>query len=87
MAVASEQAHRAERFPLHAELEIYNGRETRTGMVMDVSKDGMFVATDQRFHVGQSFPARLLLAKPLAVTCVVARIVPGRGVGLRYFVV
>ncbi len=83
--MATETRH-SPRYPLHAELEIRSPRGIVPAQVMDISREGMFIATRESFSVGQTFPARLRLTTPLTVTCVVARVLPGRGIGLRYVV-
>ena len=83
-SVATQE--RSPRYPLHAELDIRSERGIIPAFVTDVSRDGMFVSTHESFRVGQSFQARLRLAKPLLVKCVVARVVPGRGIGVRFMV-
>lgn len=84
-ATVAETRH-SPRYPLHAELHIRSESGVVPAFVTDVSREGMFVATRERFTVGQSFHARLHLAKPLMVKCVVARVVDGRGVGVRFMV-
>ncbi len=85
MPVAVE-ARRSPRYALHAELLIRSDEGIIPAQVIDVSREGMFIATHESFAVGQGFEARLCLAKPLKVTCIVARIVPDRGIGVRYVV-
>jgi len=84
-ATVAETRH-SPRYPLHAELDIRTEQGIVPAFVTDVSREGMFVATRERFALGQSFQARLHLAKPLMVKCIVARIVAGRGVGVRFVV-
>ncbi len=81
----AEQRH-SPRYALHAELDIRTERGVVPAFVTDVSREGMFVSTRQRFTVGDSFQGRLCLAKPLNVTCIVARVLPGRGIGVRFVV-
>jgi len=82
-ATVAEMRH-SPRYPLHAELDIRTEQGIVPAFVTDVSREGMFVATRERFALGQSFQARLHLAKPLMVKCVVARVVARRGVGVRF---
>lgn len=85
VTVATE-ARRSPRYPLHAELEIRTTRGVIPAQVIDISREGMFIATREQLAPGDTFQARLRLAKPLTVTCIVSRVLPGRGVGLRYVV-
>lgn len=85
MTVAAE-ARRSPRYPLHTELEIRSADGIVPAQVIDISREGMFIATRAPLAVGDTFEARLRLAKPLLVHCEVARILPGRGFGLRYVV-
>lgn len=85
MTVAAEARH-SPRYPLHTELEIRSERGIIPAQVIDISREGMFVATREPLALGDTFEARLRLAKPLTLTCVVSRVLPGRGVGLRYVV-
>jgi len=80
------EARRSPRYPLHTELEIRSARGIIAAQVIDISREGMFIATRAPLAVGDTFEARLRLAKPLVVQCEVARILPGRGFGLRYVV-
>lgn len=84
-ATVAETRH-SPRYALHAELDIRGEGGIIPAFVTDVSREGMFVATREHFTIGQSFQARLHLAKPLMVKCVVARIVDGRGIGVRFMV-
>jgi len=83
--VAAE-ARRSPRYSLHTELEIRSQDGVIPAQVIDISREGMFIATRQELLPGQTFQACLRLTKPLNVTCVVARVLPGRGVGLRYVI-
>jgi len=86
MGAAVAETRHSPRYPLHAELDIRTEQGIVPAFVTDVSREGMFVSTRERFSIGQSFQARLHLAKPLMVKCVVARVVAGRGVGVRFVV-
>lgn len=80
------EARRSPRYTLYAELEIRSADGVIPAQVLDISREGMFVATRQELLPGQTFQACLRLSRPLTVTCVVTRVLPGRGAGLRYVV-
>ncbi len=75
------------RFPRHAvnaPVEIEWGSGTLHAKATDISLGGMFLKTTDPLWVNASFSARVLLAEPLPVDCVVRRVVPGTGMGVQF---
>jgi len=83
-ADAQNERRRAPRYPFDGGLEIDWGSTTIQGKVLELSADGMFIETHDPLWVGARFSSRLFLEPPLAVDCVVRRVVPGRGMGLSF---
>ena len=79
-----DERRRAPRYPFDGGLEIDWGSTTIQGKVLELSADGMFIETHDPLWVGARFSSRLFLEPPLAVDCVVRRVVPGRGMGLSF---
>lgn len=83
-ANAQHERHRAPRYPFEGGLEIDWGSTTIRGKVLELSAEGMFIETHETLWVGARFTSRLFLEPPLAVDCVVRRVVPGHGMGLSF---
>ncbi|MBI1750403.1 MAG: PilZ domain-containing protein [Acidobacteria bacterium] len=61
----------------------FEGKAFRAFMT-DISADGMFVVAANPLWVGATFHARLHIADPIRVKCVVRRVVVGRGMGVLF---
>jgi len=72
----------APRYPFRADLEIEWGSAVLHGRTRDISSNGMFIEAPDPLWVGAGFSARLNLAQPLRVDCLVRRIEPGYGMGV-----
>ena len=60
-------------------LEIEWGSSTLTGMVRDISPQGLFVELTPPLWLGATFSARLMLNPVLQLNCTVRRVEPGKG--------
>ncbi len=83
-ADAQHERRRAPRYSFDGGLEIDWGSTTIQGKVLELSAGGMFIETHDPLWVGARFSSRLFLEPPLAVDCVVRRVVPGHGMGLSF---
>ncbi|HTT32687.1 MAG TPA: PilZ domain-containing protein [Methylomirabilota bacterium] len=72
----------APRYPFRADLEIEWGSAVLRGRTRDISANGMFIEALDPLWVGAGFSARLNLAQPLRLNCMVRRIEPGAGMGV-----
>ena len=72
------------RFPIQFDVELQWGFEVLPALITDVSAGGMFIATSNPLWVGASFTARVALAEPLELHCVVRRVLPGKGMGVLF---
>jgi len=72
----------APRYPFRADLEIEWGSAVLRGRTRDISSNGMFIEASDQLWVGAGFSARLNLAQPLKIDCMVRRIEPGHGMGV-----
>lgn len=82
--MSNAERRRHPRIPLHAQVEIEWGSEILRGVATDISQGGLFIETSDPLWVGAAFSGRVLLADPLAVECVVRRVVPGQGMGVEF---
>jgi len=72
------------RYGFQADLDIeFEGKAFRA-FLTDISADGMFVVAANPLWVGAIFIARLQIADPLRVKCVVKRVMVGRGMGVEF---
>jgi hypothetical protein len=71
-------------FHVHAEL-VWQSRRS-WGRVVNISQGGMFIEVENPFRVNTVFSAYLALNAPLHLICKVARISPGRGIGVSILV-
>ena len=78
------ERRRFPRYPFQSDVELQWGFETLPALITDVSVGGMFIATNNPLWVGASFTARMVLAEPLALNCVVRRVLPGKGMGVLF---
>lgn len=58
--------------------------KTFRAFMTDISADGMFIVAANPLWVGAVFKARVHVADDLRVTCVVKRVMVGRGMGVRF---
>jgi c-di-GMP-binding flagellar brake protein YcgR len=58
--------------------------QTLRTLLTDISMGGMFLATNKPLWVGSACSVQLLLGEPLRVNCEVQRVIPGRGMGVRF---
>ncbi len=72
------------RYGVQFDAKIESGTEASPAFVTDISMEGMFLVTDTPLLVGASFTARVLLHPPLVLPCVVRRVLPGRGMGVKF---
>ncbi len=78
------ERRRHPRYGFQGEAEIEWGSATLKAMVSDISQGGMFVVAANPLWVGATFAARLLMEQPIAMDCVVRRVLPGRGMGVEF---
>lgn len=86
LAGTEHERRRSPRYPFDGVLEIEWGSATLAGRVRDISSGGMQVEIADPLWIGASFSARLALDTPLRLDCVVARVEPGRAMGIRFVV-
>lgn len=72
------------RYPIQFDVELQWGFEVLPALITDISLAGMFIATNNPLWVGASFTARVALAEPLELHCVVRRVLPGKGMGVLF---
>ncbi len=78
------ERRRFPRYGFQADAEIEWGSSTLRAMISDLSEGGMFVIAANPLWVGATFAARLILEQPVAIECVVRRVLPGRGMGVEF---
>ncbi len=79
--MTTSERRRFPRYPVQADVEVQWGFEVLPALCTDLSQGGMFIATTNPLWVGAAFTARLLLAEPLTLNCLVRRVLPGKGMG------
>jgi len=79
-----EERRRFPRYGFQADVEIeFEGKVFRAFMT-DISAQGMFVVAANPLWVGASFGARLRIADPIRVRCLVRRVMVGCGMGVQF---
>lgn len=78
------ERRRHPRYPFQSDVEMQWGFEKLSALITDISLGGMFIATNNPLWVGASFTAQVLLGEPLALHCVVRRVLPGKGMGVLF---
>ncbi len=78
---------RSPRYAFRARLDVEWGSTALPAEVCDLSQNGMLLQTSQPLWVGATFKARMALAEPLVMDCVVRRVVPGQGMGVEFVAV
>ena len=73
---------KARRYRFDAPVRIYWGSVGCEVRVRDVSEQGLFLETATPLLVGAVFSAKMPLAPPLRMDCVVRHIQPNRGMGV-----
>ena len=82
--MTSIERRRHPRYTCSTELEIEWGSEILRASVKDISGSGMFISIAEPLWMRAEFSARIPLAQPLVLDCVVRRIEPGRGMGVEF---
>lgn len=82
MSLASKR--RSPRYSFSARLDVEWGSTALRAEVSDLSREGMMLRMPQPLWVGATFKARMALAEPLVVDCVVRRVLPGQGMGVEF---
>ena len=72
------------RYGFQSDVELLIGSDVQAAFITDLSMGGMFIATTTPLHVGTACTARILLDPPLLLSCVVRRVIPGRGMGVSF---
>lgn len=72
------------RYGFQADVDIEIEGKAFRAFLTDISADGMFVVAANPLWVGAVFTARLQIADPLRVQCVVKRVMVGRGMGVKF---
>jgi hypothetical protein len=67
-----------------ATLEIEWGSSTLTGVVRDIGPRGLFALLMPPLWIGAAFSARLMLNPPISLNCMVTRVEPGSGIGIKF---
>jgi c-di-GMP-binding flagellar brake protein YcgR len=81
---SGDERRRYPRYGFQADVDIeFEGKAFRA-FLTDISADGMFVVAANPLWVGAAFTARLQIADPLRVKCVVKRVMVGRGMGVEF---
>jgi c-di-GMP-binding flagellar brake protein YcgR len=79
-----EERRRYPRYGFQADVDIeFEGKAFRA-FLTDISADGMFVVAANPLWVGAVFYARLHIADPLHIKCLVKRVMVGRGMGVEF---
>ncbi|MCL4524420.1 MAG: PilZ domain-containing protein [Acidobacteria bacterium] len=79
-----EERRRYPRYGFQADVDIEIEGKSFRAFLTDISADGMFVVAANPLWVGAVFTARLQIADPLHVKCVVKRVMVGRGMGVEF---
>jgi hypothetical protein len=74
----------APRYPFRAGLLVEWGSALLRAEVTDVSSRGMFIEMPSPLWIGAQFRAKMALADPVELECVVRRVVPARGMGVEF---
>jgi len=82
MGFKSPERRRAPRYHCRVVLEIEWGSARLKARTYDISASGMFIEAEDVLWVGAGFRARLAADSPLWLECFVARVEPGRGMGV-----
>jgi len=79
-----DERRRYPRYGFQADVDIeFEGKAFRA-FLTDISADGMFVVAANPLWVGAVFTARLHIADPLRIKCIVKRVLVGRGMGVAF---
>ena len=78
---------RSPRYTFRARLDVEWGSTALRAEVCDLSREGMQLSMPQPLWIGATFKARMALAEPLEVDCVVRRVLPGQGMGVEFVAV
>jgi c-di-GMP-binding flagellar brake protein YcgR len=79
-----EEKRRYPRYGFQADVDIEIEGKMFRAFMTDISADGMFVVAANPLWVGAVFTARLHIADPLSVKCLVKRVMVGRGMGVKF---
>jgi PilZ domain-containing protein len=82
LGVSSSERRRAPRYQCRVVLEIEWGSARLKARTYDISASGMFIEAEDVLWVGAGFRARLATDSPVWLECFVARVEPGRGMGV-----
>ena len=81
---SGDERRRYPRYGFQADVDIeFEGKAFRA-FLTDISADGMFVVAANPLWVGAEFMARLHIADPLRIKCLVKRVMVGRGMGVEF---
>lgn len=72
------------RYGIQLDVEIGSGPEVWPAFLSDIGMGGMFVVTSTPLLVGASCTVRVLVDPPLVFSCLVRRVLPGRGMGVMF---
>jgi hypothetical protein len=86
-AMSLSSMRRSPRYSFSARLDVEWGSTALRAEVCDLSREGMMLRMPQPLWVGATFKARMALAEPLVVDCVVRRVLPGQGIGVEFVAV
>ena len=84
MSYTGDERRRYPRYGFQADVDIEFDGKTFRALMTDISADGMFIVAANPLWVGAVFRAHLHIADQLRVTCVVKRVMVGRGMGVRF---
>jgi c-di-GMP-binding flagellar brake protein YcgR len=79
-----DERRRFPRYGFQADVDIEIDGKTYRAFLTDISADGMFVVAANPLWVGATFLARLHIADPIHVKCLVKRVMVGRGMGVKF---
>ncbi len=78
------EKRRYPRYGFQADVDIEIEGKAFRAFMTDISAGGMFVVATNPLWVGAVFQARLHVAAPLRVKCLVKRVMVGRGMGVLF---
>jgi c-di-GMP-binding flagellar brake protein YcgR len=79
-----DEKRRYPRYGFQADVDIEIEGKAFRAFMTDISAGGMFIVAANPLWVGAVFHAKLHVAEPLRVKCVVKRVMVGRGMGVLF---
>ncbi len=79
-----DEKRRFPRYGFQADVDIEIEGKAFRAFMTDISVGGMFIVAANPLWVGAVFQARLQIADPIHVKCLVKRVMVGRGMGVMF---